>query len=91
MSCIRRGSHTGLLFLYRELIPVHLHTVSQRHPEIGLLLWWHGLPSLLNVGQSRVGNSVRTSHLLEGVIARGGQTGQGLTEKRCCSEHCGGG
>lgn len=55
---------TGLLLLKRELVPVDLHAIPQRHPQIGLLLGWHGLPPLLNVRECRVGDGVRASRLL---------------------------
>lgn len=51
-------SLTSLLLLESELSPVLLHAVSQGHPELGLLLQGHTLPTLLNVGQSRVGDGV---------------------------------
>lgn len=55
---------TGLLLLQSQLVPIHLHPIPQRHPEIGLFLWWHTLPSLLNIRQCRVGDGVRLAGLL---------------------------
>jgi hypothetical protein len=51
-------ARTGLLFLDRQLLPAALHTITEGHPEVGLLLEGHALPSLLNVGKSRVGDGV---------------------------------
>ena len=49
---------TGLLLLEGQLRPVCLHSVTESHPEISLLLWWHGLPSLLDIGEGWVGDGV---------------------------------
>ena len=51
--------HTGLLLLQRQLVPVGLHAVPQRHPQLGLLLRRHRLPPLLDPGQGRVRDGVR--------------------------------
>jgi hypothetical protein len=55
--------HTGLLLLQGHLGPVDLHAISQSHPQISLLLRGHGLPSLLNTGERRVGDGVGTTDL----------------------------
>lgn len=55
--------HTGLLLLQGHLGPVNLHAVSEGHPEVGLLLRRHDLPSLLNVCEGRVGDGVGTTGL----------------------------
>jgi hypothetical protein len=52
------ASPTGLLLLQGQLLPVALHAVTQGHPQIGLLLERHTLPSLLDVGQGRVGQGL---------------------------------
>lgn len=49
---------TSLLLLESQVLPVDLHAVTQSHPEIGLLLERHALPSLLDVGEGRVGDGV---------------------------------
>ncbi|KAL2276900.1 hypothetical protein FJTKL_00368 [Diaporthe vaccinii] len=49
---------TGLLLLEGQIGPVLLHAVAQSHPQLSLLLQRHALPSLLDVGQGRVGNGV---------------------------------
>ena len=64
MAGTRRGIHTGLLLLQGQLLPVSLHAVPQRHPQIGLLLGRHVLPSLLDVGECRVGNGMCLAGLL---------------------------
>jgi len=48
----------GLLLLEGQLSPVGLHSVAEGHPEISLLLWWHALPSLLDIGEGWVGDGV---------------------------------
>lgn len=45
---------TSLLFLDGQFLPATLHAVTEGHPEIGLLLKGHTLPSLLNVVESRL-------------------------------------
>lgn len=49
---------TGLLLLQGQLLPVALHAVAQGHPQIGLLLERHSLPSLLDVAEGRVGQGL---------------------------------
>ena len=49
---------TSLLLLKGQLSPVGLHAVAESHPQIGLLLRWHALPSLLNVCEGWVGDGV---------------------------------
>lgn len=55
---IDRTVHTGLLLLEGHLVPVNLHTVTELHPQLGLLLRGHALPALLDAGQGRVRDSV---------------------------------
>lgn len=51
------GNPVGSLLLgKRELRPVSLHSVSEGHPQLSLLLGRHPLPSLLNVGKRRIGD-----------------------------------
>lgn len=50
--------HTGLLLLEGHLVPVNLHTVTELHPQLGLLLRGHALPTLLDAGQGRVRDGV---------------------------------
>lgn len=57
-GCCGSEVRTSLLLLKGQLSPVGLHAVAESHPEIGLLLWWHSLPSLLNVGEGWVGDGV---------------------------------
>lgn len=57
--------HTSLLLLHRQLIPVNLHAIPQLHPQVGLLLRWHGLPSLLNVCESWVADGMGLSPLCD--------------------------
>lgn len=57
-GCGELGLRTSLLLLKSQLSPVGLHAVAESHPQIGLLLRWHALPSLLNVGEGWVGYSV---------------------------------
>lgn len=49
-------SLTSLLLLEGKVGPVALHAVAESHPELGLLLHGHLLPSLLNVGERGVGD-----------------------------------
>jgi hypothetical protein len=56
---------TSPLLLHGQLLPVGLHAVPKRHPQIGLLLRGHVLPSLLDVGERRVGDGVCLAGLLE--------------------------
>ncbi len=58
---------TSLLLLDGEVGPALLHPVTEGHPELGLLLKGHALPSLLDVGQRRVRDGV----------GRGGAAGDG--------------
>lgn len=58
---------TGFLLLEGQVGPAGLHAITQSHPELGLLLERHALPSLLDVGEGRVGNGV----------SRGSSRGQG--------------
>lgn len=53
-----QDEHTSFLLLQRQFRPVSLHAISQRHPEIRLLLRWQGLPSLLYIRKRRVRDSV---------------------------------
>ena len=75
----RRVLRTSLLLLHGQLLPVGLHAVPQRHPEVGLLLGGHVIPSLLDVGKGRVGDGVGLADLL--LLARGGRNADSLT---CC-------
>jgi hypothetical protein len=59
-----RGIHTSFLLLQGHLLPVDLHAIPERHPQIGLLLGRHVFPSLLNVGEGRVGDGVGLASLL---------------------------
>ena len=75
--------HTGLLLLQRQLVPVGLHSVPQRHPQLGLLLRRHGLPPLLDPGQRRVRDGVRVASLLHRPVrvqAGGGARQEGFGE-----------
>ena len=66
---------TGLLLLVRQLRPVDLHAVAQRHPQVGLLLRGHGLPPLLDIGERRVGDGV-------------GGSGLHRSQQRAAGPHC---
>ncbi len=44
-------------------MPVDLHPIPQCHPQIRLLLGVHLFPSLLDAGQSRVGDRVLSTGL----------------------------
>lgn len=69
---------TGLLLLQGQLSPGALHAVSQRHPELGLLLERHALPSLLDVGERRVGDGVGGGGAADdGLLGSGAQAGAG--------------
>lgn len=59
------STHTGLLLLQGQVVPVNLHAVTELHPQLSLLLRRHGLPTLLDTSQGRVG---------DGMLA-GGSTG----------------
>lgn len=54
---------TGFLLLQSQLMPVDLHPIPQCHPQIRLLLGVHLFPSLLDAGQSRVGDRVLSTGL----------------------------
>lgn len=54
----KRRERTGLLLLDGKLGPAALHAVTEGHPEVGLLLKGHALPSLLNVLERRVGQGL---------------------------------
>ena len=58
------GALTSLLLLEGHLIPIDLHPISQGHPEIGLLLGRHALPSLLDVGEGGIADRMRLPRLL---------------------------
>lgn len=85
---------TGLLLLEGQLVPVDLHTVTELHPELGLLLRGHALPALLDVGEGRVGDSmVRGSAGLQGVHrgSRGSTEGRGAARDSArdgAKKHC---
>lgn len=55
------GLHTCFSLIQCQLVPIVLHPVPQRHPQISLLLWWHSLPSLLNLRERRVRDSTISS------------------------------
>lgn len=40
-------------------MPIHLHPIPQRHPQLRLFRRLHRLPPLLNTRQCRIANSVR--------------------------------
>lgn len=52
---------TSFFLLESHFMPIDLHPIPQGHPQIGLLLWRHPFPSLLNACKSRVRYSVDTS------------------------------
>jgi hypothetical protein len=94
----RESKRTSLLLLQSELVPVGAHAIPQSHPELGLLLGRHGLPSLLNVRKGRVGDSVSLAGLLESRGSGGRRTGRDPgggrergAEEGGCAEHYGGG
>lgn len=93
-SACKNCRHTSLLLLESKLVPVSAHAIPQRHPQIGLLLRRHGLPSLLNVRKGRVGDSVSLASLLELRDSGAGRDPGGGRERRAeeggCAEHCGG-
>lgn len=72
---------TGLLLLEGQLLPVGLHAIPQRHPQVGLLLRGHVLPALLDVGKGRVGDGMSLAKLLLG--ADGGRSGSGADSLAC--------
>lgn len=67
---------TSLLLLHGQFLPVGLHAVPKRHPQIGLLLRGHVFPSLLDVGERRVGDGVCLAGLLKLASYRG-SSGEG--------------
>jgi hypothetical protein len=94
----RDSKRTSLLLLQGELVPVGAHAIPQSHPQLGLLLGRHGLPSLLNVRKGRVGDSVSLARLLESRGSGGRRTSRdpgGGRERGAqeggCAEHYGGG
>lgn len=77
---VLRGIRTGLLLLQSHLLPVHLHAVAERHPQVGLLLRRHVIPSLLDVGEGRVRDGVCLADLL--LLAHGGCSADRLECRR---------
>ena len=85
-------ARTGLLLLDGQLLPVALHAVAEGHPQVSLLLERHSLPSLLDVGERRLGDGVG------GLGAAGGgpgddaaASGDALAQHaRCRGSHHGG-
>ena len=68
MNVSRRLVRTSLLLLNGHLVPVDLHAVTERHPQLGLLLRGHTLPTLLDAGKGRVRDGmVRSRTGLQGV------------------------
>ena len=53
-----KPSFTGLLLHQREIVPIRLHAVPQRHPELRLFGRRHALPSLLDAGERGVRDGV---------------------------------
>lgn len=60
----KEGLRTSLLLLESQFLPVGLHAVPQGHPEVGLLLRVHVLPSSLKVGKRRARDGVFLADLL---------------------------
>lgn len=56
-------------------MPIDLHAVTERHPELGLLLRGHTLPALLDAGKSRVGDGVLRSKASLDSVHRGNWAG----------------
>lgn len=73
----------SLLLSKRELSPVGLHPIPQRHPQLSLLLRRHGLPSLLDVGQRRIGDGVGGS----GPLGEGDGSGEAGRRSEESSAH----
>lgn len=74
-------------------MPVDLHAVTERHPEVGLLLGSHGLPTLLDAGEGGVGNGmVGSEAALQGVQGSNwARTDGGLGARHSASDgakHC---
>lgn len=69
---------TGLLLLQRQVVPVGLHAVAQRHPQLRLLLRRHRFPPLLDPGKRRVRDGVRLTVLRSrpGSVQTGGWGGE---------------
>jgi hypothetical protein len=75
-------------------VPVHLHTIPELHPQVGLFLGRQTLPALLDAGQRRVGNGVfgGGTRLLDGDTGNWG--GRGTHSRAADSlgsganEHC---
>lgn len=67
---------TSLLLLQGQFLPVGLHAIPKSHPQVGLLLRGHIFPSLLDVGQGRVGDGVRRLAGLLQLAGNGGSSGQ---------------
>lgn len=69
---VRDGEvRTSLLLLHSQLLPIGLHAVPKRHPQVGLLLRRHVFPSLLDVCEGRVGDGVGLARLLKLASYRG--------------------
>lgn len=84
LSCRLKFIRTSLLLLHGQLLPVNLHAIPKRHPEIGLLLRGHVFPSLLDVGEGRVGDGVGLANLLLLQAGNGasGRSANSLTSRR---------
>jgi len=61
----------SFLLLRRQLHPISLHTIPQRHPQIRLLLRRHRLPPLLDIRQRWVRDCVCPSSLRDRDVDRG--------------------
>jgi len=59
----KERQRTGFLLLQGQFVPIVLHSISQCHPQIGLLLRRHRLPARLNVGESGIGDGVSLTRL----------------------------
>lgn len=60
---LKRSKLTSLLLLQRQLRPINLHPIPQRHPQIRLFLRRHRLPPLLDISQRWVRDRVCLSLL----------------------------
>jgi hypothetical protein len=79
-------THTGLLLLKSQLVPVGLHAVPQLHPQFGLFLRRQSLPALLDAGEDGIGDGMfgRGAGLLRGqVLALELRTGIETSHWRC--------
>ena len=76
---ISRQELTSFLLLKGQLGPALLHAVPQGHPQLGLLLGRHGLPSLLDVGERRLGDGVSGAGAADG--SRHGAADEGLAQQ----------